>query len=310
MLAEIAISVAQVLLSAPIVYDPITVQGHGQTFEQAKESAFRQAIETEVGVLVLSERETKDYQSVKNTILAYSGGYVKEFKVVSQNNENGQVNVTLIVTVAATKLKNQILSQSSDPTEVPKDAGVQIKTYKNSKSQGDKLLENVMKRYPQAAYSITETSTKIKVDSSRNAQLQINFTLQWSQDYLEELSETLKVIQDSRSDSYNGKVIIRGKTKWFVSPERRYFFADRFPLEIMNTHINQRDVRIRVNLKNDNNVTTGYVCNTPASFLQIDRQNAYINGHESERYIVNIPEFLLENVTHVELQVDDVTHCK
>ena len=60
--------------------DYITVTGTGKTLDQAKEQAFRKAIEYKVGATVLSDVETQNYQRVKDEIYIYSSGYVDDYK--------------------------------------------------------------------------------------------------------------------------------------------------------------------------------------------------------------------------------------
>jgi hypothetical protein len=50
----------------------ITATGVGLTFDEAKENAFKQAIENRVGVLVMSDREIQSYKLVKDEILTIS----------------------------------------------------------------------------------------------------------------------------------------------------------------------------------------------------------------------------------------------
>ena len=58
--------------------DPIRTQGRGSTFEEAKNEAFRSAIEIKVGSAIVSEQETFN-DKVRDEIVNYSAGYVYKF---------------------------------------------------------------------------------------------------------------------------------------------------------------------------------------------------------------------------------------
>jgi hypothetical protein len=70
---------------------PIRSTGVGSSFDEAKESAFKQAIENRIGVLVLSDREVQSYKLLKDEILTYSAGYVDDYVVVSQEKSPGAI---------------------------------------------------------------------------------------------------------------------------------------------------------------------------------------------------------------------------
>jgi predicted RNase H-like HicB family nuclease len=69
-------------LVAPLA-NALQVSGQGATFEEAKQNAFRTAIEFTVGSVVTSERESNNYKLVKDEILVYSAGYVTDYKIIS-----------------------------------------------------------------------------------------------------------------------------------------------------------------------------------------------------------------------------------
>ena len=62
----------------------LRTSGVGNTYEEAKNNAFREAIEYQVGVVIASERESYNDKLIKNEILAYSSAFVDEYKIISQ----------------------------------------------------------------------------------------------------------------------------------------------------------------------------------------------------------------------------------
>jgi hypothetical protein len=67
--------------------------GVGNTYEEAKTNAFKEAIEYHLGVVISSERESLKENLTKNDILAYSSGFVDEYKIISQQNIGNKVQL-------------------------------------------------------------------------------------------------------------------------------------------------------------------------------------------------------------------------
>ena len=63
----------------------IRVVGEGNTIEQAKENAFRTAVQQRAGAVVLSERQSNLGNLSKDNISVFSAGYVDDFKIIAKN---------------------------------------------------------------------------------------------------------------------------------------------------------------------------------------------------------------------------------
>jgi hypothetical protein len=175
----------------------IRTTGTGNSFDEAKQKAFQQAIEIKVGSFIDSERQSFNQKLVRDDILVYSAGYVDDFKVVSQNALGNKVVVTVDVLVASSKLANRIISQG-------KSAGVfenrkhitQYQTFLQNRQNGDKLLDAVLNDYPQRAYNITQHPYYLKVDADRRPYLYIPYTISWNFNYIESFRAALDVLAD------------------------------------------------------------------------------------------------------------------
>ena len=196
---------------------PIRVSGAGTTIESAKQNAFRKAIEIQVGVIILSERETQNQQMVKNQILAYSSGYVDDFKVIDQHSTNNHTTITVDVWVASSRLSQMFLSNSKAPAELAGEKhSIQYNSYLQNRVDGDAVLGNILKGYPYNAFVIQQGPHVFGLDAYRNAILEVPFTMKWSNDYITSLHEVLGLLEEGSNgfrERSPGNVRILGNGK-------------------------------------------------------------------------------------------------
>jgi hypothetical protein len=88
--------------------------GIGNTYEEAKQNAFKEAIEYQVGVVIASERESYNDKLIKNEILAYSSAFVDEYKIISQQNIGNKIQLVVDVKLSLLRLSDRILSKGKD----------------------------------------------------------------------------------------------------------------------------------------------------------------------------------------------------
>ena len=62
----------------------VQVEGQGSTFEDAKQQAFKIAVERAVGSLVLNETEVANQDVVRNDVIMYSSGMVEKYVIKNQ----------------------------------------------------------------------------------------------------------------------------------------------------------------------------------------------------------------------------------
>ena len=91
--------------------DKVVVTGVGVDADKARQNAIRNAVEQVIGTYVSSDTMVQNSQLLKDEILSYSGGYVKESRVISQEKgDDGLFSIKLEAQVVATKLKRKIQS--------------------------------------------------------------------------------------------------------------------------------------------------------------------------------------------------------
>jgi len=96
----------------------ITVTGYGDTKDKALKSAFQNAVEQEVGVLVDTRTVIKNNKLIKNKILTFSNGYIKDYTEVSSKEQLGFWTVKINAVVERQKLLSKIKKIKLKPKKI------------------------------------------------------------------------------------------------------------------------------------------------------------------------------------------------
>jgi hypothetical protein len=191
------------ILTSPVAL-AITVEGEGSSLQQALNNAFKVAIDNEVGVILDTERHSKNGEIVHNQILSYSAGYITSYTILHHihviDRNIHQVNVD--VTVASSKLKNFLLSSNHNPLAFNMDnIKAQIRLYKEGYVDGQKLLDNTLKYFPREAFNVQVHNFNIVADyhNTNKHYLHVPYTITWDQRYLVALQELLTLFEGDRT---------------------------------------------------------------------------------------------------------------
>ena len=272
---------------------PIRSTGVGSSFDEAKESAFKQAIENRIGILVLSDREVQNYKLLKDEILTYSAGYVDDYVVVSQEKSGKKWFVTADVWVSSSKLTSRIISsRESDGKMNGKKASDSFTSFVKQKQQADRLTSKVLSGFPENAVVAKFDRTEIKFDSNRNAQVLIHFETDWNRGYLDSLIELLSLIQDAK-DSKNivGQVRVHYKEKgdWFPTVAK-YQFSDAKLMNEFSQKFDNRRIAVPLKLKDGMLVTYENCWNLPDTYTTVGYGEVVsILGHRGYQSVITLP---------------------
>lgn len=188
---------------------PIRSAGVGSTYEEAKQAAFRSAIEQEVGTVIVSNTEVAGNELIKNEILAYSSGYVNRYEVISNVSISGRVHLVLDVWVASSKISSRILSSNQGQQNFNgSSADATIQTWIDSKSRADKLLATVLADWPHRAFVVVVNSTILGFDQSRNPILIVNYSVEYNQRWLDAYREVLGATSDTLGRSMPESMVL------------------------------------------------------------------------------------------------------
>ena len=238
------------LISSPVY--AIVVTGEGFTLEEAKQQAFKKAVEKEVGVIVDSERIVVNQDLISNQILTYSGGYVTSYTLIEHYPIGELQYVKLDVTVASSKLKDFILLQ---PHEILDFDGSQFKeiisSYKQQAIDADALVDNFLKYYPHEAFLITADEYVVMTDPYRNSYIEIPYTIQWDYEFLYALEEISGLVGSRDPVLKVPKIVLKNRSV--------YYFYDKITFGNINKAFDNTEY-IRITVINSINETLLNTC--------------------------------------------------
>jgi hypothetical protein len=315
--------------------DYITVTGSGKTFDIAKQQAFRKAIEYVVGATVLSDVETQNYQRIKDEIYIYSSGYVDDYKILKQENNNDIVTLLIQVSVSESKLKNRIISDGKTINnfdgEKQKD---RVETYLDERNKAYQLLQKVLNGYPHKFYEINQPSYTIQLDSQNNPVINIPYELSVNYEYTKSLSEILKQISNctpSRSEIAQRlfghsiepciswiRIIGREPNTMFGGFQSDNYFNDINIINLFNNNLVKNEPRIIVEFYDVYNNYIYGTCLTPrfvwgdGSFYSNGVYNRIIiMGQKVERGVITIPLNIafIDKISKMQLSVKSKNIC-
>ena len=249
----------------------IQVTGEGSTFEEAKQNAFKTAIEFEAGAVVVSERESNNYKLVRNEILVYSSGYITDYKIINTIRQGNHVKVLVDVQVASNKLADRILGVGKDAKTFDTDKhSNQYNSYLQGKQNGDRLLQQLLNDYPKKAYNLTQGVHQLKVDVNRNGIIEIPLELRWNYKFIESFNEALKILQDGsngllQASPSNVTVMAKDPKDWVIGSKNQYKFNDMNTVSVITQTLQNNQPRILVSIKNLNNKIAFQQCYVPDS---------------------------------------------
>lgn len=299
----------------------IQVTGVGSTFEEAKQNAFRTAIEFEAGAVITSERESNNYKLIKNEILVYSSGYVSDYKIVNSFKIDSQVHVLVDVQVASNKLADRILGVSKEPRSFDTDKHqAQYQTYLNHRQAGDRMLSQILNDYPKKAYKLTQGIHQLKVDIYRNGVIEIPLELKWNYNFIASLNDALKVLEDGSNGLFTaspGNVTIMAKDPkdFIIGSKNRYRFNDTITTSNIQRTLQLNKPNILLSLVNFKNEVFFKQCYVPDSIsgkkpaFYDSSSHVVIFGNQVEHNKIELKFSNMEDViSHIQrIDVDVVT---
>ncbi len=299
----------------------VRVTSEGRTQDQAKENAFREAIQIRVGSVVLSEREST-LRNIREEINVYSAGYVDDYKIVSVIRAFDKVTVTVDVLVADSKLVNHRLNTGKTVNQIEGDrASTNYRSFIDQKQKADKLVNSLLKTYPETAFILQQKPYTVGVDSHRNILLQVPYKLSWNYNFIVSLNETLELIQDN---NYNliqkapSNIITMVKNpKNLVLGERNHYKFNDIPfLNNVKHSLDNQALRLMLQLYDDSNNIVYQGCwGTYSTFYSTGVPgNITVFGNTQEEGILQLkitPEYnqLLQRSTNIKVSVVAKTKC-
>lgn len=185
--------------------EKVVITGIGVDIDKAKQNAIRNAVERVIGSYVVSDTIVKNSQLLKDEILSYSGGYLKEMKIISQGkNEDGLFTVQIEAVVISTKLKRKLESLNIATKKVEGESlfGEAVSKI-NEQKDASSLLKETLSKFPQAAYETTFGKPEIKtINSTKNtAEVIIPLIIKWDAKFIAELKDIISKVSTETFES-------------------------------------------------------------------------------------------------------------
>jgi hypothetical protein len=187
----------------------ITVTGEGSSLAEAKENAFREAIQIKIGTIVLSGRESTVEKIKRDDISVFSAGYVTDYKTLLVNDLGKRVVVTLDVLVKESKLIDQTLNTGKTTKVIDGDQSLtSINTFLKQKKQADSLLASVMTTYPKNAFTLKQSTHKILTDMHRNIIIEVPYSLEWNNEFVNSFNNAMTAVSDTNGATQSNRIPI------------------------------------------------------------------------------------------------------
>lgn len=171
--------------------------GAGETADAARLDAIRNAVEQVIGTYVSSDTMVQNNALIKDEILSFSGGYVRDLRVVATERGEGLFRTKIEASVVSTKLKRKIqaLNIATKTVDGGSLFGEALSRVSAAKS-GSELLAKAFSKYPQAAYRSEMGKPEItSVNHTTNmAKVKVNVKLSFDKEFLAELETVAKTV--------------------------------------------------------------------------------------------------------------------
>lgn len=244
---------------------PIRSQGTGATLEEARNNAFKSAIEIKVGSAIVSEQEmSKD--KLREDILNYSAGYVDKFEIVNQSYTNKGYSITVDVWISSSKIQNRILGVSKNPNKMDGERmSAQYGSYMNTKRVGDQLMDQILRDYPQKAYLVKVGEHRLRVDIYRNAVIEVPVEVRWNYNYVAAMNEALKVLEDGSNGFLvqspgNVVTMVKDPNDFVLGTKSHFKFNDVLLTDKIRHTWNTKQPVLRLEIKDNTNEPVYIAC--------------------------------------------------
>jgi hypothetical protein len=211
-------------------YGPYNVTGVGNTCDQARDNAFRIAVEQSFGTAVMAERQMKKDVLTRDDVLSHSSGFIDEYKILSTVNNSSGCTVKMTATVSPSMVNKYIFNDSKDSNPANGDkVNTKVNTFLDAKNRSDAMIDGLFTDYVKRAYKVKQESIKYETDSFRNTSMVVTYEVSWNSDFLKAMDYTLSKLEDkcsgncSRTPKFNLKYIPDGT---IIPRMPHYFFAD------------------------------------------------------------------------------------
>jgi hypothetical protein len=284
-------------LNAWAVEGPLRVQGEGETLQQARQNAFRTAIERAYGSAVVSDRLSVNGDLVKDEILNYASGYVTDYRLIDTQQKGSRTVVVMDIWVNDSKIADRILGAGTSPKAIDAEKQIsQLSSLLDAKKRGDQLIQQVMNDFPNKAFTIRTDEIQLGADNNRSPWLFIKYAMGWNYKYLMAINEALSLMAESKNgvaspimdrltgQSDTGYVTIMAKDpKDFIFGNQWSYRPDNYSHRLLKSILIDKEPYIMITIKNAQSYPVWRTCMSP----QWARGKAFYSARENIAFYGN-----------------------
>lgn len=298
----------------------IRVQSKGATETEARNEAFRLAIDQAVGSLLVSETKIIN-DDVSRELINYSSGYIHDFEYVNIYRGAGEIVLQVDVWVQKSKIAERISLKNQTQGEL--EGGRMAESFRSLQQQyvaGDQLLQFILNDFPERAINIQITNIEY-INEQRVPVLKVNFDVWWKLEYIQSLEEVLQTVAEKRRTSRDGNglgITIKGPYHcdgYFC--DDRHYATDQARQDLVWQGLEGKKTQVLISILDVHNQTVYKTCgwwdnmqgnaygrNQLFEYTTIYKQ-AYLKNH----FKLDLSDQDISKMDRVELQAIRVDQC-
>lgn len=295
--------------------ESITLYSQGTDLENAKKTAFKNAIETVCGVDVLTKREHLNNEVSYDNIATHSHCRIRDYKVLETYNDPYRIKIQ--VQIQNTKKDDRFFSEGNG-YRFSLNLQESLDDFNREKQSGDDLIKLAFKDYPYHAYNITNIQDPyITSNDRKNLYLIVDYKLTWNYNFIKSMRNVLDFVS---SNTGNNKVVIMAKdTNVILLGSKTIHYindVDRYDLIKQQFSID-KEFRVRVRVRDTAGKTIIDTCHLPkykqgSMFYHLNYNNnltVFGNDIDVDKIIIkiNVP---LSSIFDVSVDVAAAKDCK
>jgi hypothetical protein len=213
--------------SAQLANKVVKVTGYGDSINEARSDAVRQALQETMQQLIVVDRAIKDDKLVRDKIMSTMNGYIESFKELSVNKEGQQIALTAEIIVSPSRIENFIGTNIGGGSNI---AGAALfadsqREIAQRKARGE-IFDRLFRGFPS---EVTEVRL-LKISPSPDLQFYIvDIELSFTKPWLDALRSGLKALATGsnkrKSDDELVFIIEKGNTyspQTYILPPGEY----------------------------------------------------------------------------------------
>ena len=199
----------------------VEVESMASTVEAARAEVFKIAVAKAVGSLVLTEREIKNNQLIRDDFYMYSSGFVEDYEIKSEMQEGALYKVIATVWVSENKIADRLRLSTTSAGKIEGDKlAEKLNSYNKQAEISDNIFRNILSEFPSKTFLIRvdKHSTRIK---DRALELIVPFQIQWDPAFINAIEHILIKTREG-NDPFDWKyarlpsvIALRKKEDWF-----------------------------------------------------------------------------------------------